>query len=145
MTHRSLSSLLLCAALLSGCDQGVDPGPAPEFRETTSCLKTGTTTTTIAVKTGVPDPDDPYGERAVDLAPEQADEFIFAFARMDPKNEELCPELCGREDLAWSGDFCVDNPDYRVGEYEEYENREGKLRYRVPVETGKTEVGCACE
>jgi len=145
MNLRLTSSIFLCTAFLFGCDEGVDPGPTPEFRDTTSCLKTGTTTTTIAIKTGVPNDWDPHGELAIAVAPEQADEFIVAFARMNPDNEKTCSELCEREDLGWTGENCVAGRDYKVGEYEEYENGAGEKRYRVPVDTGMTEVGCACE
>jgi hypothetical protein len=145
MNLRLTTCLFACAALLSGCDQGVDPGPSPEFRETTSCLKTGTSTTTLAVKTGVPNDWDPHGEIATKVAPEQADEFIVAYARMDPKNESLCTEICAGEKLDWTGENCVADRDYTVGEYEVYENGDGEKRYRIPVDTGKTLVGCACE
>ena len=144
MTLRIFSPLFLCVALLPACDEGVDPGPDPEFRETTSCLKLGTSTTTIAVKTGIPDPDDPKGHNAIMLAPEQADEFITAYAQMNPDNEGLCTKVCESEKLDWTGDNCVANRDYSVGEYQEYEGHDGAKRFRVAVDTGKTEAGCAC-
>ena len=145
MTLRTLSSLFLCAGLLCGCDQGVDPGPAPEFRETTSCLKTGTTTTTLVVKTGVPNDWEYYREHALSEAPEQADEIVLAVARADVGNERLCSELCEREDLGWTGENCIVARDYEVGEMEEFENGEGEPRFRIPVYTGLTTIGCACE
>jgi hypothetical protein len=145
MIYRPIPRLLICAALLSGCDEGVEPGSDPEFRETTSCLKTGTLPSATIVAKGIPDPEDPYGKLALEFVPELVDEFVLGYARMQPANEKLCDAACDSEDLGWTGENCVVERDYSTGGYKEYEVVKGTKRWGVDVKTGDTVVGCACE
>ena len=132
MDLRLTTRLFFCAALFAGCDEGVDPGPDQEFRETTSCLQTGTLTTTVIVAKGIPDPDDPHGDRAIAFVPELVDEFVIGYARMSPENEKVCTAVCEKEDLGWTGENCVAGRGYKTGEYSEYETEKGERRWSVP-------------
>lgn len=146
MSIRATALLALFSLSLVGCDEG-GGDPNDEFRDGTSCLKTGQTTTTKLVIKGV-DPDwwfKEHSDVAVKFAPEQADEMVIAMTASHPKIETICKEVCGKEELDWTGDTCVGARDYTVGEFESYETEEAEPRWRVEIDTGKTEGGCVCE
>ena len=144
MTFRTTTILAFLAVSFVGCDQG-SGDPNSEFRDGTSCLKTGTSTSTMIVVKGM-DPDWVLKhEQIMAFAPEAADEFILGVTRMDPLLERTCSKVCDSEDLGWTGETCVATRDYSYGEPESYETENGEPRFSVKVDTGKTEPGCACE
>jgi hypothetical protein len=144
MTFRTTTILAFLAVSFVGCDQGTGDS-SNDFRDGTSCLKTGTTTSTFVVVKGM-DPDWVLSsDDIVKFAPEAADEFVAGFARMDPGLERTCSKVCDSEDLGWTGETCVATRDYSYGEVESYETEEGAPRFAIKVDTGHTEAGCACE
>ncbi len=146
MTFRATAILALFSLSFTGCDEG-GGDPNNDFRDGTDCLKTGTTTTTKLVVKGM-DPDWVLMEKPEMIeafAPEQVDELIIAATSMQRGMDNTCKEICDREDLSWTGDFCVGGRDYTLGEIESYETEEGEPRFKLDVDTGKTEPGCVCQ
>jgi len=143
MSTRTL--ILTCAFLFAGaCDDGAAPAPSDsEFRDAYICLTKDSTPTTFVSPKGRPHPDDPKG-LYVTLATEQVDALLVATAAWDPNNGETCSKICDSRDLVWEGENCMAERDYRIGEVEIYETETGDLRYRVPVDTGNSLMGCAC-
>jgi hypothetical protein len=146
MTARTTSLAFLCAALFAACDQGADPGPGDDFRDGTSCLKTGTTISTTLKVGGVPDPEGPYdAEYLVKfIAPEQSVETVMSFSRAHPKHDAICKNVCAIGKMDWTGDDCVAGGEFTVGEYGEYETSDGDPRYSIPVTISKALPGCSC-
>ena len=143
MSTRTL--ILTCAFLFAGaCDDGSAPAPSDsEFRDGYICLTKDTPPPTLVAKTGRPQPDD-YRELLIALAGEQVDEMLVATAAWDPNNAETCSKICDARDLGWDGENCIAERDYTYGEVELYETEKGEARYRVPVDTGNSVMGCAC-
>jgi hypothetical protein len=144
MTFRTTTILAFLAVSFVGCDQGTGDS-SNDFRDGTSCLKTGTTTTSKLTIGGM-DPDWVLSDDDIlKFVPEAADEFVMGYARMDPGLERTCSKVCDAEDLGWTGETCVATRDYTLGEVESYETEDGAPRFAVEVNTGHTEAGCACE